>query len=201
MQRTWIGVALALVVALTGCGKPAAPAPVAKAAAPKPAAVPLEGADHLTAQPSESIATNVADPTCPTCQHADAESADVPPKPPLDPVFRDDLKLTINLACQVMEDGVSILEKHVKDPPSAKDALLAYREKHKEHLAELAIKTKDMVTRLKGLGYDADVPEEVRPEYQARMDKVMARLEVVRSAYAKQKDVLEAFGPFLRIGE
>ncbi len=187
------------------CGKSAgstSAAPLAPATAPAalPAA-PTNSTGNVTAQASESIATNTADPNCPDCKHPDAGSERDILLKPLDPVFRDDLKLTISLTCQVLEDGVTILEQHVKDPPSAQSALLAYREKNKAHMAELAVKTHDMAVRLKGLGFDADIPQEVKGEYEERMGKVLGRLEAVRANYAKHPEVLEAFGPFIRAGE
>ncbi len=195
---------LALGLAAAACGKSpssTSAAPVAATAAGAPPAVAGAAAGNVTAQASESIATNTADPTCPTCQRADASnSSDVVLKP-LDPVFRDDLKLTIGLTCQLLEDGVAILEGHVKDPASAQAALMAYREKNKTHMAELTIKTRDMAVRLKELGFEADIPEEVKADYEDRMSKALARLEAVRMIYAKHPSVLEAFGPFIRSAE
>ncbi len=164
-------------------------------------AAPTNSAGNVTAQPSESIATNTADPNCPDCKNPDASGERDVNLKPLDPVFRDDLKLTISLTCQVLEDGVTILEMHAKDPASAQSALLAYREKNKAHMAELAIKTRDMAVRLKALGFEADIPQEVKEEYEARMAKVLGRLEAVRANYAKHPEVLEAFGPFIRAAE
>jgi hypothetical protein len=190
-------------LAMAACGKSAnstSAAPAQEAAVALPiGATASQG--NVTATASEFVANNAADPNCPDCQHPDATSHKAAPSTPLDPVFRDDLKLTIGLNAQVLEDGVAILEKNAKEPAAAEAALLAYREKHKVHLAELATKTRDMATRLKALGFEADIPDEVKVEYEARMAKVLARLEVVRAAYAKHPAVLEAFGPFIRAAE
>ena len=197
------GPLLVVAFAVAACGKSASStsaAPVAAAASGQPALAPT-GPGNLTATASESIATNSADPNCPDCQHPDATSTRDAPNQPLDPVFRDDLKLTIGMTCQVLEDGVAILEGHAKDPASAEAALLAYREKHKAHMDELATKTRDMATRLKALGFESDIPPEVKKDYEERMAKVLARLEVVRAVYAKHPGVLEAFGPFIRAAE
>ena len=187
-----------------GCGKSASSSSAAPTA-PLAAAQQLPNAGavagNVTAQPSESIATNAADPNCPDCQRPDASSTRDVHATPLDPAFRDDLKLTIGLTCQVLEDGVGILEGHVKEPARAQAALLAYREKNKAHMDELANKTKDMAVRLKALGYEADIPEEVKADYEERMGKVLARLEAVRAVYVKFPQVLETFGPFIRSGE
>lgn len=185
------------------CGKPTSLTSAAPMAEPAVGGLPAAATvntGNVTATASEFVASNNADPNCPDCRRPDATSHK-PPSKPLDPVFRDDLKLTIGLNAQVLEDGVAILESHVKDPASAQPALLAYREKHKAHLAELATKTRDMATRLKALGFEADIPDEVKGEYEDRMAKVLARLELVRAVYFKHPAVLEAFGPFIRAAE
>jgi hypothetical protein len=194
---------LAVALALGACSK----SPASTSAAPSASAAGAAsgasnaGAGNVTAQPSESIATNVADPNCPDCQRADAASTRDVAIVPLDPVFRDDLKLTISKSSEVLEDGVAILEKNVKQPEAAQAALAAYREKNKAKMDELAIKTKDMAVRLQALGYESEIPEEVRAGYEERMGKVLARLEAVRAVYAKHPQVLETFGPFIRSGE
>ncbi len=196
---------LMLGLLASACGKSAGSTSAAPRAEPAPATAlplaPTASAGNVTAQPSEFIATNTADPNCPDCRRPDASNGrDVVVKP-LDPAFRDDLQLTITLTCQLLEDGVAILESHAKEPASAEAALVAYREKHKAHLAELAVKTRDMAVRLKALGFESDIPDEVKKDYEERMGKALTRLEAIRAVYAKQPAVLEAFGPFIRSPE
>lgn len=201
LRPAFVSVA-ALSVLAVACGKNAASTSAAPPSAPAAATAESAGAPgNVTAQPSESIATNAADPSCPTCQHPDATSGPEVAAKPLDPAFRDDLKLTISLTCQQLEDGVAILEKYAKEPAKAKDALLAYRETNKARMAELVIKMRDMAVRLKALGFESEVPDEVKADYEERMGKALARLEAVRAVYAKHSDVLEAFGPFIRAPE
>ncbi len=208
MKSTFCGAAccacLAFALAVSACGKSSgvtSTAPQSPSPGTAVAAAAANAAGNVTAQPSESIATNAADPNCPDCQRPDVTSTKDVTIVPLDPVFRDDLKLTISKTCQVLEDGVAILETHAKQPETAQAALEAYREKNKTVMAELATKTQDMTVRLKALGYESDIPEEVKQDYEERMSKVLARLEVVRAVYAKHPKVLETFGPFIRSAE
>lgn len=196
---------LAVGMSVSACGKSPGPAtPGARVESLSAAKLPGSStatADNVVVHSSESIATNAPDPNCSDCRHPDAGSSRDVFQKPLDPAFLDDLKLTIDLKCKVLEDGVAILESHAKTPATAEAALLAYREKHKAHMAELDIKTRNMAAQLKSLGFESDIPEEVKAGYEERMGKSLARLEALRSIYAKQPAALEAFGPFIRSPE
>lgn len=196
---------LSLLFSLAACGKSqqtsAAPRPAQQPVlSPQPTSAQTGG--NLTATPSEQIAENKPDPECHDCQHPDTTILAMDTqRPALDPVFLEDLRITVEATSQVLEDGVAILEKNHKTPQAADAELLAYREKHQKRMKELNEKTKDLATRLKAIGYESEMPQELNKEFEERMGKILARLEVVRKDYAKTPKVLEDFGPFIPTGQ
>ena len=164
-------------------------APVADATAAQPG--------NLTAQSSEFIATNTADPHCTDCQHGDATSAPTyfgKPGSVLDEETIKDAGKTVDATCDVLEAGVAILEKHAKEPEKAAAALDEYRKKHGAELAKVFEQARMIKARLRAAGYAQDIPLEIRPHFEERMTKIQDRLETMRSTYRKYPDVLESFG-------
>lgn len=203
MPRARVILHIASALALAACGKPKAHATrtsVEPAVQLPPATTAATG--ELVAEPSEHVATNVPDPNCPDCQKPDASPVRYPTRPSrLDPELLSDLRVTVDVTSHVLEDGVSILEKHRKDPAAALAALEAYKKANATRMEELSKKTKDMAERLRAAGFESDIPPEIKPEYEGRMQKVMDRLNAVRGAYAKQSAVLESFGAFIPTGQ
>jgi hypothetical protein len=194
--------ALVLIGAVPGCGR-----------ARQQAVAPL-GLDATTrvekvepaatsAQPSEHIATNKPEPACSDCKRGDASNGPLyygKPDMPLDEKTLAEVSDSVDATCQILEDGLAILEKDVQDPEKATEHLGEYRKKHEQAMKVVFEKAKEIKARLKGAGYDQDIPVEVRPHFDERMSKIHHRLEAMRDVYRKYPAVLEAFGQFFPRG-
>ncbi len=191
----WLHLIVAAGVA-TSCGKPRQqPAPV-QPVATAPAAVPPKVNTNSQAHASEFVATNKADPQCQDCQHGDTKDS---PKPnsaqePLNEKTLAEVTKIIDDTCQILEDGVDLLEKNAKTPANAKDAIDAYRKKNAQVIASTFEKVREVKAQLIAMGYDQDIPEQVRPRFDDRMAKIQQRLEVMRETYMKYPAALETFG-------
>jgi tRNA G26 N,N-dimethylase Trm1 len=149
------------------------------------------------------VATNKADPHCTDCQKGDAVSGPLyygKPDMPLDEKTLAEVTDSIDGTSSILEDGLAILEKHVKDPDKAVAELGAYRQKNVAAIKRTFDKALEIKARLKGSGYDQDIPAEVRPHFDERMGKIHARLELMRDTYRKHPAVLEGFGAFFPRG-
>ena len=189
------------------CSKPrpqTASAPVGAAAA-QPPEQPLadagesggNGPGNLTAQPSEFVATNKADPNCKDCVQGDATGSPQyfgKPAAPLDRETAADTMRTVDATCDILEAGVTILEKHVKEPQKAAAALQAYRKAQGSELTRVLDDARKVKAQLQAAGYAQDIPAEVRPHFEERMGKIQERLEAMRTVYRSHQDALEAFG-------
>ena len=193
----------AAVLALTACGKSKSHG--GRADVEPTVALPEAAtgeASNLMAEPSEHIATNQADPDCPDCVKPDASVVAYPTRPSkIDEGLLRDLRVTVDATNSVLEDGVAILEKHQKEPAAALAALEAYKKEHAARMTELDQKTRDLAVKLKAVGYESDMPPEIKPEYEGRMSKIMERLNAVRGAYAHERPVLTSFGAFIPTGQ
>lgn len=189
-----------LSVASAACGKSPVPA-----AAPAPAPPALATAATATAaepvngtQNSEHIATNKADPNCKTCVSPDAGAA--PPsyfgKPDmaLDEKTLNEVQASIDANSEFLEQGIDILEKNAKTPDKALAVLEKYLADKQTAITTAQEKAAEIRARLKAVGYDQDIPAEIRPSFEARMGKISERLEQMRTVYAQRRDVLTAFG-------
>jgi len=171
--------------------QPAPMAPVVKAPIVAPA-VDTNSRAHA----SEFVATGKADPPCLDCQRADGKDSAKPTaaKEQLNEKMLAEVTIIIDDSCQILEDGVALLEKNAKQPADAKDAIDAYRKKNAQMIATTFAKVRDIKTQLTAMGYEQEMPEQVRPRYEKRMTKIQQRLEVMREIYVKYPSALESFG-------
>ena len=203
-QCAFIG--LLLVTVVCGCSKAKTPATTNQTtstapqqAKAKPTPMPPQSGvpqGNVTSTPSEHIATGKP------VRAAIASNDDGTAKPvyhgnpqiELDSKTLGDVRATIEQTCQLLEEGVSLLEKYKKTPEKAAKALNAYRDKNAARIQRIFKDAADVKARLRSVGYDQDIPAEVRPEFEKRMGVIQGRLEKMRTTYAKHRDVLEAFG-------
>lgn len=198
----WMGLALVISAAAFGCNKDAKPAAATAAptapATDKPAELP--GAATKTGalvapvpvRRSEHVATNDPSKPCPTCP---AEGA--APRgeiAPLDAESIAEVRHSVDATCDLLEQGVAILEKHKAKPDEALSALEAFRKKSEPLIARAHEQAGRVRERLAASGYTQDMPEEVREYYEKRMLKISTRLEPLQQAYRSRTDVLRAFG-------
>lgn len=190
----WLFLIAAAVLAVA-CDKPrqqpAPMAPVAKA----PVVAPVVNTNSR-AHASEFVATGKADPPCQDCQHGDTNDSGKPkgPQEPLNEKMLAEVIKIIDDSCKILEDGVDLLEKNAKQPADAKDAIDAYRKKNAQMIATTFEKVRDIKTQLTSMGYEQEMPEQVRSRYEDRMTKIQQRLEVMREIYVKYPSALETFG-------
>ena len=202
----WIAsAALALAV---GCTRtPTPPTPTTPPLPPPPSAgVPpsqvaagaaAEKGGGVVAQRSEFVAAGAPTPPCRDCGKVDGGS--VPqyhgkPQMKLDKKTLDDVRATVDATCALLESGVAILEKNVKTPNQATSELKAFQEKNRVKIAAVFHRADEVRNRLRGAGYDQDIPAEVQPSFNKRMGAIQVRLEKMRTVYAQHAPVLEAFG-------
>lgn len=200
----WIRLVLCCGLALAAaCSRPrpqTASAPVAPPSidpSANAAGAGNSGPGNLTAQPSEFVATNKADPNCKDCVQGDTTSSPQPsgkPSGALDRETAASTLRTVDATCDILEAGVTILEKHVKEPQKAAAALQAYRKEQGAELTRVLDDARKVKAQLQAAGYGQDIPEEVRPHFEERMGKIQERLEVMRTVYRSYPDALEAFG-------
>lgn len=188
--------------ALPACGKARQQA-VAPAGLDAVERVEKPQASAAPAQPSEHIATNKPEPACHDCKRGDATNGPLyygKPDMPLDEKTLAEVSDSVDATCQILEDGLAILEKDVKEPEKATDHLGEYKKKHEQAMKSAFDKAREIKARLKAAGYDQDIPVEVRPHFDERMGKIHTRLEAMRDVYRKYPAVLEAFGQFFPRG-
>lgn len=188
------------------CGKakstqPAAAttAPQAKANAAKPTPMPVQTGTpvgNVTSSASEHVATGKAQPAADRPKGEDPNQAVYHGKPQmqLDSKTLADVRSTIEQTCQLLEEGVDLLEKYAKTPEKAAKAIDKYREKNANRIQSVFKAAADVRARLRSVGYDQDIPNEVRPAFEKRMGAIQSRLETMRSTYRKHRNVLETFG-------
>jgi hypothetical protein len=189
---------LGLVLA-AGCSrKPPAPEPAAVAPAATPAAELPSTATRTGAlvapvpiRRTESVATNTPTPACATCP---AEPAPRKNLAKLDEQLIAQVKESIDATCDLLEQGVTILEKNQGKPDAALTALQAFHKKSAATITRSLEQAKQVRERLASLGYTQDIPEAVKAHYEARMTKISTRLEPLQTIYRDRKDVLQAFG-------
>ncbi len=197
MQSKSATLGLLLMIVALGCGKPRTASPTAKA----PAAVAATGKPTPLppTQVTEQVAENKPDPDCPDCQKGDASNGPHyfgKPDMPLDDQTLGEVTTSIDGTCEVLENGLKILEKNAKTPDKAAAALVGYRKDHDGEIKKVFEKAFEIKARIKAAGYGQDMPVEVRPHFDERMGKIHARLELMRDTYRDHPDVLEAFGAF-----
>ncbi len=203
--RLKFAMALTLLVVGLGCGRPRQPATAPVSALPDASAlqVKTQAASASPAQPSEHIASNKPEPGCKDCQKGDATNGPLyygKPDMPLDEKTLAEVSDSVDATCGILEDGLSILEKHVKSPDQATADLEGYRAKNAQKIKRTFEKAREIKARLKAAGYDQDIPAEVRPHFDERMTKIHTRLEAMRDVYRQHGTVLEAFGQFFPRG-
>jgi len=183
-----------------GCGT------AQQARAPTVADVALAGpavpAPNIAAGPgaesSEHVATNKPDPACRDCKAADAGPGQPPyhgkPEVVLDERTLGEIQTSIDENNDLLEKGIAILEKHAKTPESAHAELDRFLKDNAKELDRAHAKAAEIRARMKAVGYDHDIPNEIRPAFEARMGKIAERLERVRDVYKGRTEVLAAFG-------
>lgn len=201
---------LVLAALATACKQSPAPTAAAPAAAPAPADKPAElpapatktGALVAPVQVRNSAQVATNDPTAP-CPGCPADGAAKPKAEvvPLDGDSLAEVRHSIDATCDLLEQGVAILEKHKDKPEGAKAALEAFRKKSEPLIARAHEQAKRVRDRLAASGYTQDVPEEVREYYEKRMGKISGRLEPLQRAYRNQMDVLRTFGSLFPRGQ
>lgn len=208
-RLTRLGCGLLTVVGLAapavGCSKtkqaPAAPAVQAAPEKPPAVATPMPTnqrptVGNVTSTASEHIAAGKAEPAK-TRESAANPSGAVyhgNPEMQLDSKTLADVRSTVEQTCQLLEEGVDLLEKNAKTPEKAAAAINAYRKKNAARIQQVFKAAADVKARLRSVGYDQDIPAEVRPAFEKRMGAIQERLEAMRTTYRKHRDVLEAFG-------
>ncbi len=185
-------------LALLGCSKPAptpakAPSDTAVAAAPAPARPGIAEA----ARPTEHVASNKPDPHCKDCVGPDATAAPHytgKPEIALDPKTLAEVQASLDANNALLEQGIEILEKYAKTPDKAQAALDKFLVDKKNDIAAAQGKAAEIRARIKAVGYDQDIPAELRADFEKRMGAISERLERVRDAYRQRTDILAAFG-------
>ncbi len=151
----------------------------------------------VVAQRSEFVAAGTPTPPCRDCDKSDGGASPQyhgKPHMKLDDKTLADVRATVDATCALLEEGVTILEKNVKSPNEATVALKAYQEKNSAKIKAVFHRADEVRNRLRGAGYDQDIPAEVQPEFNKRMGAIQVRLEKMRTVYAQHSAVLEAFG-------
>lgn len=198
--------AAAAIASLAACNKsPSAPVPAQAAA--KPTDLPRGSTATQVgagAEPSGFVATNKPDPKCVGCTGPDAGS--VPqyygkPELKLDAQTLAEVQASIDTNNTLIEGGIDILEKYAKTPDKALPELEKYLKEHASAIDTAHIKAAEIRARLRGAGYDQDIPAEIRPAFEQRMGKIAERLERMREAYATRREVLGAFGKLFPRGK
>lgn len=175
--------------------QPAAATPAKPAAKPAPTPQKAEAPKgNVTSTSSEHIASGEPQAAKPSPEGSTAPPYHGKPQMELDSKTLADVRSTIEQTCQLLEEGVDLLEKHAKTPEKAAKAINKYRKKHAARIQQVFKDAADVRARLRSVGYDQDIPAQVRPEFEKRMGGIQARLEKMRHVYAKHRDVLEAFG-------
>ena len=199
------------VVAIGGCSRtpkptnaaappiPPAASPTAPtaAAAAGPAGVAAEQGGGVVARRSEFVAAGKPAAGCRDCNKADGGASPQyhgKPQMKLDDKTLKDVRATVDATCELLEAGVAILEKNVKTPDRATAALKAFQGENKTKIEAVFHRADEVRNRLRGAGYDQDIPAEVQPAFNKRMGAIQVRLEKMRKVYAQHSDVLEAFG-------
>lgn len=185
-------------VALVACSKPAPPAVSAPTdvTAPRVAAPDRPGMAEA-ARSSEHIASNKPDPHCKDCVGPDASAAQPytgKPEIALDPKTLAEIQASLDANNALLEQGIEILEKHAKAPDKAQAALDKFLTDKKNDIAAAQAKAAEIRARIKVVGYDQDIPAELRADFEKRMGAISERLERVREAYKQRTDILAAFG-------
>lgn len=188
-----------LLLAAVACKKAPEPVTAPAAVAPPPPVVgPVgEAPDNVVSRSSEYIARGKPDPKCRDCKNADASSGPAlfdKPGMKLDPKTISDAKATIDATCELLENGVDILEANVKRPERAAQALQAYQTTSKQKIERIFHRADEVRARLRAAGYEHDIPDEIRPGFEKRMGAIQVRLEKMRDVYRAHPAVLEAFG-------
>lgn len=192
-------IALAATVA-PGCSRKAEPAPApggADAAAVALAAAATAVQSNTAAQSSEFVASNKPEPGCRDCAGKDASNGPQyvgNPQVKLDEATLDEVKASIDQTSGLLEQGIEILERNAKTPDKAAAELEKFLQDHDAAIRDSQSKAAEIKARLRAVGYDQDIPAEIRPGFEERMSKISERLERVREVYASRRDVLGAFG-------
>jgi hypothetical protein len=149
------------------------------------------------AQSSEFVASNKPEPGCRDCGRGDATNGPKyvgNPEVKLDEAMLDEVKASIDQTSGLLEQGIEILERNAKSPDKAAAELEKFLQDHDAAIRESQSKAAEIKARLRAVGYDQDIPAEIRPGFEERMSKISERLERVREVYASRRDVLGAFG-------
>ncbi len=198
--------AAALMASLTACNK-STPAPAGAATASQAADLPHGSTATQVgpgAEPSGFVATNKPDPNCVGCTGPDA--GNVPqyfgkPDLKLDAQMLAEVQASIDTNNTLIEGGIDILEKNAKTPDKALPELEKYLKEHASAIDTAHSKAAEIRARLRGAGYDQDIPAEIRPAFEQRMGKIAERLERMREVYATRREVLGAFGKLFPRGK
>ena len=81
------------------------------------------------------MAQGKPDPACKDCRKADASAGPTyhgKPHMKLDELTLNDVRKTVDQTCSLLEQGVDILEAHVKRPEKAAPALKLFQKKKKQ---------------------------------------------------------------------
>jgi hypothetical protein len=204
--RNWMGWRLLAVAGAMACSR--------AAVAPKPAAATDGGASKTAAaaqavvgsgaSSSEQIATNRPEPGCKDCQQGDATNGPTyfgKPEGKLDDKTVAELQAVLDQNDALVEGGIAILEKHTKAPDKALVEMDKYVADNIHAIEAAHRKAAEMRARLKAVGFDQDVPEQIRPAFEAKMAKMSERLERLRETYATRRDVLQSFGKLFARGK
>lgn len=200
-------VAAALLAVAGGCTRKAEPGATGGSAAAA-AAVGLPGpstaAQVTAAQSSEFVASNKPDPHCSDCAGKDASNGPQyvgKPEVKLDEATLDEVKASIDVNSELLEQGIEILERNAKTPDKAAAQLEKFLKDREPAIREAQSKAAEIKARLRAVGYDQDIPAEIRPGFEERMGKIAERLERIREAYATRLDVLQSFGKLFPRGK
>ncbi|MBI5610589.1 MAG: hypothetical protein HY902_17065 [Deltaproteobacteria bacterium] len=198
--------AAAAIACVAACNK-SAPAPAAAPAAAATTDLPRGSTATQVgpgAEPSGYVATNKPDPKCVGCTGPDAGSAPQyfgKPDLKLDAQTLAEVQASIDANNTLIEGGIDILEKNAKTPDKALAELEKYLKDHASAIDLAHIKAAEIRARLRGAGYDQDIPAEIRPAFEQRMGKIAERLERMREVYASRREVLGAFGKLFPRGK
>ncbi|MBM4345067.1 MAG: hypothetical protein FJ100_16985 [Deltaproteobacteria bacterium] len=187
------------VLALLACSKPVPKTAVAPPDAAPAALAPAPARPGLAeaARPSEHVASNKPDPHCKDCVGPDASVAQPytgKPEIALDPKTLAEVQASLDANNALLEQGIDILEKHAKAPDKAQAALDKFLADKKNDIAAAQATAAEIRARIKAVGYDQDIPAELRADFEKRMGAISERLERVREAYKQRTDILTAFG-------
>ena len=198
----------AMAVLAMGCTRKAEPAVAGASADLKGQAVGLAApgteAQIHAAQSSEFVASNKPDPHCSDCAGKDASNGPQyigKPEVQLDEATLDEVKASIDVNSDLLEQGIEILERNAKTPDKAAAQLEKFLKDREPAIREAQSKAAEIKARLRAVGYDQDIPAEIRPGFEERMGKIAERLERIREAYATRLDVLQAFGKLFPRGK